>query len=227
MNAELAHSAQVSIDELLQKLTDLDSRLSSILPRPDQASHVHSLRQKIDASFEKLSQLSESDTAEKEALTQEISHLKGEIHSLEIQPPPAHAAATSEVVDLDQLSDMSQISAHGTYRIPNGHGKPAQVRFTEGVIKELNSKRVNERVRETLFQALLNGIVPASGLRGVKLMKTLEKIPFVEVKTIGGTAGNYRIYGCIDHGEILLHFLGEHMKSHNDPQRLRLKSLCK
>lgn len=100
------------------------------------------------------------------------------------------------------------------------------VSFAEKLLRELTSPKVSARVQKDLFSAVKNGFVYADGMKGLKVMTTFEGIRFVEAKVIGGEAGNYRIYGCLDGAKVEFHFLGQDTNGGSDPQRRKIKKIC-
>jgi hypothetical protein len=124
------------------------------------------------------------------------------------------------------VTSFGEIKAGTVYEIPGGSGTTRQVIFSEEVVRDMNLKGVDPRAGDVVVQALKNGVVGERGSRGVKIMKTHGSTTFAEVKSIGGSTGEMRIFGCVDGARIILMFVGTDMKSSNDPQRNKLIKLC-
>lgn len=187
--------------------------------------------------FENLSKTDEADVIGKAGLSKQISTLRDDLRRLRSDLSRERATATAARAGASpasvppakqhaaSLAGFEEVRPNAPYLVPAGEGRSMEVVFTEGLLKDLLHRKVDSKTRETLLQAVKNGIVGLTQQRGIKLMKTFDKTPFAEVKAVGGF--DFRIFGCVEGGRVILHFLGRDMTSGNDPQRQKIKALCR
>jgi hypothetical protein len=233
-----ASSSVPSLDKLLNAMVEMDWRLEiakqKILKNPVHRGvmppELLQSYKKVEALMDKLAALSEADTQGRIALAHDIDALRTEIYHA-TSPEIAVGRANSVAAELhleklfSDLPDLHAMEPNHSYLVPGAVGM-RRVRFTPQVLQELLNRKLDDRIRQAFFQAIKNGITGDVGTRGIKLMKTSDKVSFAEVKTVG-FGGNYRVYGCVEGDSLVFYFFGTHMESANDPQRVKLKTLCK
>jgi len=233
------------LDQMMDQLSALDSKLTTIKQKtlklgkantPELQQELAKREAASEELLEELSQASPDDLVKRAELAKKLKSLDEQIemtadtvfNTAPISSSRSPISAAPASLHIDSVTELAKVQPTVPYQVPNSNGKNVEVVFTPNVIKDLQSSKLDARVSEALLQALKNGIVGANSQRGIKLMKTSEKIAFAEVKTIGGVAGDFRIFGCIEEsGKIVLYFIGRDLVGNNDPQRMRLKSLCK
>lgn len=200
--------------ELNEEAGSLNGLLDE-LSAPIGTSGLQVLHAKIEALKTKFNHTQDLFSAAKAA--QELAPSSKQLETQSIE----------KILSIDTLQDIRQANVDTIYSIPGGEMPIVKVLFTEKVIKDLGNLRVTDAVRKDLLKALANGLASTRFQRGVKILKLFDGTRFAEVKTIGGESGEFRIFGCFENGKVTLHFLGTDMKGESDPQRDKLRKLCK
>jgi hypothetical protein len=128
---------------------------------------------------------------------------------------------------IKDIIDLNQVESGKAYAVASAETNHTwSISFSDTLIKEL--KKVDGVMKAAFLRAIQHG--PAStnqGQNGIKILKTQDKVRFVEIKPVGN-AGGLRIFGCIEGANITLHFVGVHMDgSSSERQRENLRALCK
>lgn len=227
----------ISPENLLDRLVSFEEQLqiyAATVPRSAELMHEWTARTThlwlaYTQLFERLSLAVFGDLA---ALAQDIANIEAELQVglLESQQQPEAAPveilATNGIPFISEFSGFRELSASQAYLIPNNN-LFTEVTLMPNLLEELLGRRTSEIVRRDLFQALKNGVTRAVGARGVKLIRLNSRTMAVEVKTVKGEAGEFRIFGCREPGgRIVLHFLGYELRHNGDPQLDRLAGLC-
>jgi hypothetical protein len=226
----------LTVEQLFDDLSRVDSSLTNLRNRgyiPGEAPPAEYFAQ-LEAKdkeaayiLDALSQLSEEDLLKKQSLRREINSLNSSLATFwepkRIVVKPKVATENS----IKEVAELGTVQANKPYiltTVDSTH--PWEITFSDPLLKEL--KRIDGAVKAAFLRAIQHGPSSASmGENGIKILKTQDKVRFVEIKPVG-SAGALRIYGCIEGAQIALHFVGEHMQGHHsEHQRNKIRTLCK
>lgn len=212
------------IDQAIDHAAQLEARLNEAMAQTRDAKLGESLGELAIEVGELIDKLLDGGPRAI-AVSKQLEELTARMDALEAQPMTIDEGEA--LVQEEGVAAQDEITLDKPLTVYDSHSRPYTVSFTSELIKDFSSRRVSPLVRSRLWHAIHNGLLAdGQGRAGIKVMRTSEGIPFVEVKLLKGVAGSARMFGCIKGDQIIMHFIGYDMTSANDPQRVRLKRLC-